>query len=179
MSPAAGVPATTPTAFVVGDLTKLTGTGGVTAALGGTCTGTTCVCDPTAGCKGWYRDLSVGEKVVNSPLTVAGITYFSTNKPKASSGTCDVNLGEARAYGVSFYGGTPNKTQPDGTIGTPLTGGGLPPSPVGGVVEIEPGKQVAFIIGGGDKGSPVEGGRITIPVASTRRKLYWNSATDK
>ena len=180
MNAAAGLPATVPAPLTVSDLKKLTGSGGITAALGGTCTGSTCVCDATAGCNGWYRDLAVGEKVVNSPLTVAGITYFATNKPKPpEAGTCDVNLGEARAYGLSFYGGTPNKTQPDGTIGTPLTGGGLPPSPVGGVVEIEPGKQVAFIIGGGDKGSPVEGGRITIPVASTRRKLYWNAATDK
>jgi hypothetical protein len=38
---------------------------------------------------------------------------------------------------------------------------------------------VAFIIGAGDKGSSVEGGRITIPVASTRHKVYWNAATDK
>jgi type IV pilus assembly protein PilY1 len=94
-------------------------------------------------------------------------------------GSCANNLGEARAYGLSFFGGKPSVTQPDGTIGTPLTGGGLPPSPVGGVVEIEPGKLVAFIIGAGDKGSAVEGGRINIPVASTRRKVYWNSATDK
>jgi type IV pilus assembly protein PilY1 len=178
---ASGLPATVPSALVTADLVKLTGSGGISSA--GTCTGTTCVCDPTDPkklCKGWYRDLSAGEKVVNSPLTVAGTTYFSTNRPKPpEAGTCDVNLGEARAYGLSFYGGTPNKTQPDGTIGTPLTGGGLPPSPVGGVVQFEDGKQVAFIIGGGDKGSAVEGGRVTIPVSSTRRKLYWNAATDK
>ena len=178
---ASGLPATVPAALVTADLVKLTGTGGISSA--GTCTAGTCVCDPTDPkklCKGWYRDLSAGEKVVNSPLTVAGTTYFSTNRPKPpEAGTCDVNLGEARAYGLTFYGGTPNKTQPDGTIGTPLTGGGLPPSPVGGVVQFEDGKQVAFIIGGGDKGSSVEGGRVTIPVASTRRKLYWNSATDK
>jgi type IV pilus assembly protein PilY1 len=178
---AAGVPATTPAALVTGDLVKLSGTGGISSA--GTCTGGTCVCDPTdlaKLCKGWYRDLALGEKVVNSPLTVAGTTYFSTNRPKPpEAGSCNVDLGDARAYGLTFYGGTPNKTQPDGTIGTPLTGGGLPPSPVGGVVQFEDGKQVAFIIGGGDKGSSVEGGRVTIPVASTRRKLYWNAATDK
>ncbi|MBC8023733.1 MAG: hypothetical protein H7Y14_11470 [Burkholderiales bacterium] len=177
---AVGAAATYPAALVVSDLTKLSGTGGVTTAGGATCTGGVCVCDPTGGCKGWYRELAAGEKVVNSPLTVAGTTYFSTNKPKpATAGTCDVNLGEARAYGLSFFGGTPTKVQPDGTIGTPLTGGGLPPSPVGGVVEFEPGKQVAFIIGAGDKGSPVEGSRVTISVSSTRRKVYWNAATDK
>ena len=165
------------------NLVLLTATTGITAAQGGTCTmvGTvqTCVCAPPS-CLGWYRNLAAGEKVVNSPLTVAGITYFSTNKPlPAAANSCVANLGEARAYGLSFFGGTPTKVQPDGTLGTPLTGGGLPPSPVGGVVEIEPGKQVAFIIGAGDKGSAVEGGRINIPVASTRHKVYWNSATDK
>ena len=154
-----------------------------TSGSGGTCRGTApnivCSCEPPS-CMGWYRNLSTGEKVVNSPLTVAGTTYFATNKPTpAAAGSCNVNLGQARAYGFTFFGGTPNKTQPDGTMGQPLTGGGLPPSPVGGVVEIEPGKNVAFIIGAGDKGSSVEGGRITIPVASTRHKVYWNAATDK
>jgi hypothetical protein len=50
---------------------------------------------------------------------------------------------------------------------------------VGGVVEIAPGQNVAFIIGAGDKGSSVEGGRITIPVSSTRRKVYWNQSRDQ
>ena len=175
------VPATK-TAITVGQLTLLNTTGGITAGTG-TCTGTgtaqVCVCKPPS-CMGWYRNMAVGEKIVNSPLTVAGTTYFSTNMPAtAAHGSCSVNLGLARAYGFSFFGGTPNKVQPDGTMGNPLTGGGLPPSPVGGVVEIEPGKNVAFIIGAGDKGSSVEGGRVNIPVSSTRRKVYWNSATDK
>jgi type IV pilus assembly protein PilY1 len=172
------------TAITVAQLTQLTGTTGFSSSTtGATCTGSgtsqVCVCKPTI-CYGWYRTLATGEKVVNSPLTVAGTTYFSTNMPAPpSAGSCSVNLGLARAYGFSFFGGTPNKVQPDGTMGTPLTGGGLPPSPVGGVVEISPGKDVAFLIGGGDKGSSVEGGRVNIPVSSTRRKVYWNSATDK
>jgi type IV pilus assembly protein PilY1 len=171
------------TAMTTANLVLLGTTAGITSGSGGTCRGTApnqvCSCEPPS-CMGWYRNLAAGEKVVNSPLTVAGVTYFSTNRPAPpAAGTCNVNLGEARAYGFTFFGGTPNKTQPDGTMGQPLTGGGLPPSPVGGVVEIEPGKQVAFIIGAGDKGSSVEGGRITIPVASTRRKVYWNAATDK
>ncbi|HUQ29576.1 MAG TPA: hypothetical protein VM051_13360 [Usitatibacter sp.] len=173
----AAVPASM-TPITVAQMVLLSSTSGITSS-NGTCTGGTCVCKPPA-CAGWYRQLALGEKVVNSPLTVAGTTYFSTNRPTpTSAGSCNVNLGEARAYGFSFFGGTPNKTQPDGTMGTPLTGGGLPPSPVGGVVEIEPGKNVAFIIGAGDKGSSVEGGRVNIPVSSTRRKVYWNSATDK
>ena len=179
--PAVVPPSITP--MTSGNLVLLNTTSGITSGSGGTCRGTApnvvCSCEPP-GCMGWYRNLSAGEKVVNSPLTVAGVTYFSTNRPTPpAAGSCNVNLGEARAYGFSFFGGSPNKVQPDGTMGQPLTGGGLPPSPVGGVVEIEPGKQVAFIIGAGDKGSSVEGGRINIPVASTRRKVYWNAATDK
>jgi type IV pilus assembly protein PilY1 len=167
------------TAMTTANLVLLSTTSGITSGSGGTCRSGVCSCEPPS-CMGWYRNLTAGEKVVNSPLTVAGVTYFSTNRPAPpAAGTCNVNLGEARAYGFTFFGGTPNKTQPDGTMGQPLTGGGLPPSPVGGVVEIEPGKNVAFIIGAGDKGSSVEGGRITIPVASTRRKVYWNAATDK
>jgi type IV pilus assembly protein PilY1 len=166
------------TALITTDLVLLNSTSGITAS-NGTCSGGVCVCAPP-NCKGWYRNLASGEKVVNSPLTVAGTTYFSTNMPIAPTpGSCTTNLGAARAYGFSFFGGTPNKVQPDGSMGNPLTGGGLPPSPVGGVVEISPGKDVAFIIGAGDKGSSVEGGRITIPVASTRRKVYWNSSRDQ
>jgi type IV pilus assembly protein PilY1 len=172
---AEGVPASAVTPLTIADLSLLSSTAGYTR----TGCGTPCICAPPA-CAGWYRNLATGEKVVNSPLTVAGTTYFSTNMPTPpAAGSCNVNLGQARAYGFTFYGGTPNKTNPDGTMGTPLTGGGLPPSPVGGVVTIEPGKNVAFIIGGGDKGSSVEGGRVTIPVSSTRRKVYWNKASDK
>ena len=174
----ATVPATAPAVLIVTNLVQLTSTSGITSGNGGTCTGGICICQPPA-CNGWYRLLSLGEKVVNSPLTVAGTTYFSTNKPTPpAAGTCSANLGQARAYGFTFFGGAPNHTQPDGTMGTPLTGGGLPPSPVGGVVEISPGKEVAFIIGAGDKGSSVEGGRITVSVAATRRKVYWNQSTD-
>ena len=170
---------TTKATIDVSQLVSLTTTAGITAAQSGDSgCGSFCVCKPSNGCKGWVRTLSNGEKIVNSPLTVAGTTYFSTNKPQASSSACVNNLGEARAYGFEFFSGKPTQTNPDGTMGQPLTGGGLPPSPVGGVVEIEPGKNVAFIIGAGNKGSSVEGGRITIPVSSTRRKVYWNSARD-
>jgi type IV pilus assembly protein PilY1 len=170
---------TTKAVIDVSQLVPLTTTAGITEAQSGdTGCGSFCVCKPSNGCLGWVRTLSTGEKVVNSPLTVAGTTYFSTNKPAPSSNTCITNLGEARAYGFEFFSGKPNNVNGDGTMGTPLTGGGLPPSPVGGVVEIEPGKNVAFIIGAGNKGSSVEGGRITIPVSSTRRKVYWNSARD-
>jgi len=151
------------TTTVLGDLTALTGDSGLSTS----CT----------TCKGWYRDLTVGEKVVNSPLTVAGVTYFSTNRPTPSPpASCETNLGEAKAYGLSFLtGGKPASRD---SISTVLTGGGLAPSPVGGVVEIEPGKLVTFVIGSGKDGSRLEPERPPLNVPTTRSKIYWNSKTD-
>src|SRR5690606_28759803 len=70
--------------------------------------------------RGCYVALDpAGEKVVNSPVTAGGVTYFSTNKPTSSSGnSCTGNLGEAKVYGVPLMCKTP-KSQV-------LLGGGLP-----------------------------------------------------
>jgi type IV pilus assembly protein PilY1 len=151
------------TPLVLGDLESLSGDAGI---------------DPScSSCPGWYRELAAGEKVVNSPLTVAGITFFSTNKPLPVDNTsCDTNLGEARAYGISFLtGGKPASRE---SISAVLTGGGLAPSPVGGVVEIEPGKLVSFVIGSGKDGSRLEPERPPLSVPTTRTKIYWNVKTD-
>jgi type IV pilus assembly protein PilY1 len=141
---------------------------------------------PVAGGKGWYLAMLGGEKVVNSPLTIAGVTYFSTNQPQPPApGTCSANLGIARAYALDFTSGTAgiDKNQ-DGTknssdLFTVLTGGGLPPSPVGGIVELDDGRKVGFIIGSGEGGSSIEGARVRITVPMVRRKVYWNVKTDK
>jgi type IV pilus assembly protein PilY1 len=155
--------ATTVVPIVVSDLQSLSGDAGIDAAC--------------ATCPGWYRDLAIGEKVVNSPLTVAGTTFFATNKPLPTLPTsCETNLGEARAYGISFLtGGKPASRE---SISTVLTGGGLAPSPVGGVVEIEPGKMVSFVIGSGKDGSRLEPERPPLNVPSTRTKIYWNVKSD-
>lgn len=133
--------------------------------------------DGCATCKGWFRAMTVGEKVVNSPLTVAGVTFFATNKPvETPPGNCQTNLGEAKAYGVAFLtGGKPASRE---SVATVLTGGGLPPSPVGGVVELEPGKLVTFVIGSGKDGSRLEPERPPLNVPTTRTKIYWNTKTD-
>jgi type IV pilus assembly protein PilY1 len=95
---------------------------------------------------GCYVSLSTrGEKVVNSPFTIAGITYFGTNRPNATNQhSCNANLGEARAYQFSLFCGA--------VTSTVLLGGGMPPSPVGGFVTMTVGSStqlVPFIIGGG------------------------------
>ena len=95
---------------------------------------------------GCYVSLGTGgEKVVNSPFTIAGVTYFGTNRPVSQTEhTCTANLGEARAYQFSLFCGTASSTI--------LAGGGMPPSPVGGFVTMTVGNAtqlVPFVIGGG------------------------------
>jgi type IV pilus assembly protein PilY1 len=79
----------------------------------------TAVSDPAAAvasstATGWYYPLTTdGEKTVNAPLTLAGITYFGTNTPNPNGtptpGTCN-NLGIAKAYALTYSGGWYNKT---------------------------------------------------------------------
>ena len=157
----------------------LIGTGDV-LALSGT-SGSTVTCAFPDNC-GWYREMAPGEKVVNSPLTVAGITFFATNVPTPPAvGSCASNLGEAKTYGISFLtGGLPAGRT---SISTVLTGGGLAPSPVGGVVDLgkpdgsEGGQTVSFCIGCGKK-DRLEPERPIIVVPVNRQKIYWNMKND-
>ena len=127
--------------------------------------------------KGYFIDLLDGEKVVNAPLTAAGYTYFGTNQPTASN-TCSANLGVARGYRLNPLSGAYTSTV--------FTGGGLPPSPVAGVVSVRVAGEstsslVAFIIGGGgdpacvgaDCSSAIGGLKPTITVPTTRKRTYW------
>lgn len=117
--------------------------------------GVTTTVDPTTlAANGWYMNLSTGsrpfEQVVTTPLTIGGLTYFSTFQPKATStpgstNQCS-NLGVGRAYKVDFQTGViaPNSAglyAPD-----TFSSQGIPPSPVGGLVSID-GKTVPFCIG--------------------------------
>ena len=132
--------------------------------------------------KGYFIDLLDGEKVVNAPLTVAGYTYFGTNQP-TSSATCSANLGVARGYKLDPLTGSYTSVV--------FTGGGLPPSPVAGVVSVTVAGEstpslVPFIIGGGgdpscvgaDCGSAIGGGKPTINVPTTRTRTYWYQEVD-
>jgi len=132
--------------------------------------------------KGYFIDLLAGEKVVNAPLTVAGYTYFGTNQPTAAL-TCSANLGIARGYRLSPLGGTYTSTV--------FSGGGLPPSPVAGVVSVTVAGEttpslVPFIIGGGgapdcvgvDCTSALGGAKPTISVPTSRTRTYWYQEID-
>src|SRR6266581_689641 len=124
-----------------------------------------------------------GEKGVNAPTTVGGFTFFGTNAPDApSKNSCNANLGTARSYQIGFLTGAV-------TINT-LQGGGLPPSPVAGLVNVDVGggetATVPFIIGGSSPGcigadckSSLGAQKANIPIKQTRTRAYWYRETDK
>lgn len=104
---------------------------GSTRTLPTQCGGTSATWTPYAGqSPGYYITLEPGEKGVNAPLVVAGSVYFGTNLPTApDAALCTSNLGEARGYRLFPFSGAYGYTTFDG--------GGLPPSPVAGVVSVE------------------------------------------
>jgi type IV pilus assembly protein PilY1 len=134
---------------------------------------------PVVGLRGWRLQLNACEQVVNKPLTVAGVTYFGTNQPAQSvANSCVTNLGTARAYGVDFEtGGLPlGKT----SRSMELLGGGLPPSAVAGVADVD-GQKTPFCLGcGADpyKPSPLEGSEVEVNPSGPRQRLYWYMLTD-
>ena len=160
------------------DLTPVTNFNGLTSVL----------TPYDAAFKGWYISYEAGEKTVNAPLTVAGVTYFGTNKPKTvNSKLCTANLGTARGYAINFLNGTSafGDRNGDSTVGvsdlyTDFIGGGLPPSPVTGVVKIGD-KFERFVIGGGcgPTGSSIEGCKVQANPSSRRTQVYWYFKKDE
>ncbi|MBI4937848.1 MAG: hypothetical protein HY846_06460 [Nitrosomonadales bacterium] len=130
---------------------------------------------------GFKYSLRRGEKVVNAPLVTAGVVYFGTNEPVSpTSNSCTSSLGTARGYKLE-----PFSTSCQAPTSVEFAGGGMPPSPVSGVVNIQNADgtvtQVPFLIGGGEQGcvgaacggSALEGQKPTIVVPTTRTRTYW------
>jgi len=123
--------------------------------------------------KGWALDLRDHEQVVTSSITVFGTTTFSTHTPTVPvANACTSNLGTARVYNVRFANaaaanGTNNRDEE-------IAGGGLPPSPVAGMVELDDGTVVPFVIGA-DSDSPLESSLPSSPSTGTQPKslTYW------
>jgi type IV pilus assembly protein PilY1 len=128
--------------------------------------------------KGWYLELEAGEKVVTSAITVYGTATFSTHTPAdPEPGSCTSNLGTAKVYNI-FYA---NAKTRNGTANRyeVVVGGGLPPSPVAGLVWLDgmdpvEDEPMPFIIGA-DPTSPLEGRRPTAPSTTNQPKslTYW------
>lgn len=122
--------------------------------------------------KGWYLFMASGEQVVTSAITVFGTTTFSTNEPTPPEpGVCTNNLGIARVYNVKYE----NAAAANGVRSEEIEGGGLPPSPVAGLVVLDDGTTVPFIIGG-DSSSPLAGREpdVTGTTAVPKSRIYWN-----
>jgi len=132
---------------------------------------------------GYYVTFHACEKSVNAPLVTAGYIYFGTNQGKAPhhhNHTCEETLGEAIGYKLKPFAGT--------YVEGEFEGGGLPPSPVSGVVNIVDSSgntiQVPFCIGcggeeddGGNSGcgseSALAGCKPPISVSTSRSRSYW------
>jgi type IV pilus assembly protein PilY1 len=128
----------------------------------------------TTNANGCYIQLATnGEKVINAPLTASGVTYFGTNRPApANTNSCVGDLGQGFSYEFPLFCQPTIKT-------TEILGGGMIPTPVGGVVLMEStndqGETVQykqpFLIGSGS--SPLN---VIDPKPFTspkRRPIYW------
>ena len=124
--------------------------------------------------KGWYLELAAHESVVTSALTIYGTTTFSTHTPVPPGGasSCSSTLGTANVYNINYQSGASMNGSPRPFQA--ITGGGLPPSPVGGIVTLDNGNQVAFIVGA-DPNSPLSGSSPPAPASHTqpKRRVYW------
>lgn len=123
--------------------------------------------------KGWYLGLGTSEQVVTSAITVYGVVTFSTHTPAvATPGACTSNLGVAKVYNIAYA----NASSANGTSSRSevIAGGGLPPSPVAGMVTLDNGQTVPFIIGA-NPDSPIEGGGPTAAGgwSQPKGKVYW------
>lgn len=122
--------------------------------------------------KGWYLALASTEQVVTSAITVFNTVTFSTHKPAvATPGTC-ATLGVATVYNISYKNAAAVVGADRGAV---IVGGGLPPSPVAGMVTLDDGTTVPFIIGANPT-SALQGGAPPAPASAVRprSRVYWN-----
>ena len=122
--------------------------------------------------KGWYLALISQEQVVTSAITVFNTVTFSTHRPTPPVANSCTTLGTATVYNLNYMNGA---TQVGIVRGETIAGGGLPPSPVAGLVTLDNGKTVPFIIGSKPE-SALQGGSPKVPSSATRPKsrVYWN-----
>lgn len=143
------------------------------ASLGQLSVGTSGVTG-TPTTKGWYLPLAAHEQVVTSAIVVFGQLTFSTNipVPAGATNTCTSTLGTAQVYNMNYKtGASMNGTTAPYQM---ISGGGLPPSPVAGMVTLDNGKQVPFIIGS-NPNSPLNANNPPPPSSTTQptRRVYW------
>lgn len=122
---------------------------------------------------GWRLALRPSEQTVTSTITVLGTSIFSTHTPETpeSAVSCEANLGTARAYQVNYATG--QGAGSNNQRSAEIEGGGLPPSPVAGLVKVG-NEVVPFVIGANARSAleaalPGEGAFPREP----KGKRYW------
>lgn len=122
--------------------------------------------------KGWYLQFADNEQVVTNAITVYGVVTFSTHTPAVyTAGQCS-SLGTAKVYNINYA----NAKAAKGTSRyAEIAGGGLPPSPVAGMVTLDDGTTVPFVIGS-DPESPLQGGSPTDSggLVQPKANVFWN-----
>jgi len=167
-NPANGYPSP---ALTPSDLVDVT-TGTTTSTTTSGVTTITNSVGPSSSTKGWKFNFGQCEQTVNEALTIGGVAYFGTNTPSSGGTSCTANLGTANGYSVDYLTGNPNGGIRYGVY----VGGGMPPSPVAGVVSIS-GVKYPFCIGCIDttaaNSSALQGTKVTINPTGSRFRAYW------
>jgi type IV pilus assembly protein PilY1 len=135
--------------------------------------------------RGWFMDLNQygpGEQTVTSALILGGLVTFSTNRPvDPAAGSCSTTLGEARGYWVNLLNGSGGigvaaNHVCGGDRSATFVGGGLPPSPVSGVVPVD-GIARTVVIGAvqrdGTASAPIAGQKVVPSIRAIRTRVYW------
>jgi len=144
----------------------------------------------TPASRGWFMDLNQygqGEQTVTSALILGGLVTFSTNRPvDPVGGSCSTTLGEARGYWVNLLNGSGGiGVGTSGLCGgdrsATFVGGGLPPSPVTGVVPVD-GIARTVVIGAvqrdGTASAPIGGQKVVPTIRAIRKRVYWFKSID-
>ena len=124
--------------------------------------------------KGWYLALSTSEQVVTGAITLYGTVTFSTHTPSSSAGACSAGLGTTRVYNIAYLSAA-NKNGTN-VLGEIVSGGGLPPSPVAGLVTLDNLQTVPFIIGSKPSGGFEAGegvGPSSVTFTQPKGRVYW------
>ena len=136
---------------------------------------------PITGNLGWYITLTqAGEKGTGSIVTLSGTSYIGTNYPVTSgSSACFSTVGNARFYTVNFLtsagtgtGSTPSSDITEGRF-TEIAGGGMPPSPVGTIIQLSNNKFMEAVLMG-TKTLPVGPAKV-----GDRFRNFWFKLFDK
>ena len=168
-------PALTPSSLV--DVTSGTTTSSTTSGVT-TITNVSVLGVTTSSTNGWRFSYGQCEQTVNQALTIGGTTYFGTNTPSlAATGSCAANLGIAHGYAVDYLTGNASYSNRYGVY----VGGGMPPSPVAGVVNVS-GTKYPFCIGcinpDAANSSALQGTKVVINPTGSRFRAYWYREKD-